>query len=159
MALVDTLEILPSNLYASTWQSLYVKFNLLIEAALKVADPDSGLWWQVMDQPTREGNYLESSVSAMLTYALLKGNRLQYISDSGNGTDGVVAAAKKAYQSLTDRFVDQFANGTLGWNGTVAVCSLNSTANYTVRCPQPLAHWSSLTDNDEVLCPSTHSIQ
>nr|WP_321463195.1 glycoside hydrolase family 88 protein [uncultured Cohaesibacter sp.] len=35
-----------------------------------------GAWLQVIDQPDLEGNYLESSASAMFSYAFLKGARL-----------------------------------------------------------------------------------
>ena len=34
------------------------------------------MYWQVIDQPGREGNYLETSGSSMMAYAMLKGSRL-----------------------------------------------------------------------------------
>ncbi|SFN52683.1 unsaturated rhamnogalacturonyl hydrolase [Cohaesibacter marisflavi] len=37
---------------------------------------EQGAWLQVIDQPDLEGNYLESSATAMFSYALLKGARL-----------------------------------------------------------------------------------
>ena len=40
--------------------------------------------------------------------------------------------AAKAYEYIVDNFVVNNHNGTLGYNGTVAVCSLNSTASYEV---------------------------
>jgi rhamnogalacturonyl hydrolase YesR len=61
----------------------------------------------------------------MFVYALLKGARLGWL-------DGVQDVAEKAYGYLVDTFVDDFRNGTLGWNGTVSVCRLNSTASYSV---------------------------
>ena len=36
----------------------------------------------------------------------------------------------KACEYMTDNFVVKEANGTLGWNKTVTVCSLNSTATH-----------------------------
>jgi rhamnogalacturonyl hydrolase YesR len=82
-----------------------------------------------LDQPGREGNYIESSGSAMFAYSLLKGARLGYLKNSSLvATD--VGVRAQAY--LTETFVVREANGTLGYNGTVAVCSLNSTATYEV---------------------------
>ena len=46
--------------------------------------------------------------------------------------------AIKGYEWLMDNAVVRNANGTLGWNHTVNVCSLNSTASYDVR--PPLSH-------------------
>lgn len=132
MALVDTLEILPH--YPKTNQyreSLLQKFRSLVFAVIQAVDPDTGAWWQVLDQPGREGNYIESSGSAMFTYALLKGARLQYYKP-GNMSAAATEVAKRAYKYLSDTFVVHEADGTLGYNGTVAVCSLNSTASYEV---------------------------
>ena len=41
-------------------------------------------------------------------------------------------AGRKAYDYMTNNFVVKNANGTLGWDKTVTVCSLNSTATYEV---------------------------
>ena len=38
-------------------------------------DPVTGLWYQVLDQPSRSGNYLEASASSMFVYAFAKGAR------------------------------------------------------------------------------------
>ena len=39
---------------------------------------------------------------------------------------------RKAYDYMINNFVVKNANGTLGWDKTVTVCSLNSTATYEV---------------------------
>jgi unsaturated rhamnogalacturonyl hydrolase len=44
----------------------------LAEAVAAVQDPVSGVWWQVLDQPNRERNYLEASGSSMFAYAFAK---------------------------------------------------------------------------------------
>lgn len=132
MGLVDTLEILSgvsaARMYAD---QMLEKFQALAAAAIQAVDPDSGAWWQVVDQPGREGNYIESSVSAMFTYALFKGARLGYL--PSNQTTAAQRIAERAYEYLTEAFVVYETAGTLGWNGTVSVCSLNSTATYEVR--------------------------
>lgn len=125
MSLVDTLELLLPYCHLPQWTKLKSKFEQLSAALVKAIDPVSGAWWQVLDQPGRSGNYIESSGSSMFVYALLKGKRLGWL-------DGVEDLAVRAYEYIVETFVDDFGNGTLGWNGTVSVCSLNSTASYQV---------------------------
>lgn len=132
MALVDTLEILPraSPTGEKVASVLIGKFRSLAAAVIGAVDPVTGGWWQVMDMPGRDGNYIESSGSAMFTYALFKGHRLGYLGDNDTAVAPVVA--RRAYEYLTDAFVVHDTNGTLSYNGTVSVCSLNSAASYEV---------------------------
>ncbi|KAH6651879.1 Six-hairpin glycosidase-like protein [Truncatella angustata] len=147
MALVDTLEVLgkakdarPLIKYTGRLREM---FQSLAAALIRAADPVSGAWWQVLDRPGDEGNYIESSGSAMFAYALLKGRRLGYL-------DGVAAASDasqigiKASAYLTNTFVVDNGNGALGYNGTVSVCSLNSTASYDYYVGQPILYNSVL---------------
>lgn len=137
MALVDTLELLVSykkavgcaalSPYTSRVREL---FTALAPALAAAVDPATGAWWQVMDRPGDAGNYVESSGSAMFAYALLKGARLGYLAGV---VDDAAAIGVRAQAYLTDTFVVDNGNGTLGYNGTVAVCSLNSNATYEVR--------------------------
>lgn len=133
MALVDTLEVLPDHHQTRKYRKpLLQKFRYLVSAVIQALDPGTGAWWQVLDQPGREGNYIESSGSAMFVYALLKGARLGYLKP-GNSSAVSTQVAKRAYTYLGNTFVVHEADGMLGYNGTVAVCSLNSTASYEVR--------------------------
>ncbi|POS72358.1 glycosyl Hydrolase Family 88 [Diaporthe helianthi] len=144
MALVDTLEVLQDHRRTKQYREpLLHKFRSLATAVTQAVDPDTGAWWQVLDQAGREGNYIESSGSAMFTYALLKGARLGYLGP-GNMSTASTQVAKRAHDYLTDNFVVREANGTLGYNGTVAVCSLNSTASYEYYISQPIKYNSVL---------------
>lgn len=133
MALVDTLEALPPTTTAqaeeaNAWLARFADLAAAIADAVSV---DDGAWWQVLDQPGRAGNYLESSGSAMFVYALFKGVRLGYLGErecAANWTD----VAVRAYGYVVDHFVVEEGDGTVGYNGTVAVCSLNSTASFEV---------------------------
>jgi len=51
-------------------------------ALLKVADPLTKLFYQVINQPNREGNYLETSGSCAIAYSFMKGARLGYLPKS-----------------------------------------------------------------------------
>ncbi|KAI1259797.1 glycoside hydrolase family 105 protein [Xylariaceae sp. FL1019] len=141
MALVDTLEIL-AEAPCKYRDQLLKKFNALMPAIMSAVDRRSGGWWQVMDKPGREGNYIESSGSAMFAYALLKGVRLGYLPQ--NITRHASSVAVRAQSYLTEHFVVKEANGTLSYNGTVAVCSLNSTADYDYYIGQPILYNSVL---------------
>jgi len=77
--------------------------------------------------PNKMGNYIESSASAMFTYGLLKGMDMGLIEKAT-----YLAPAKKAYGLLVDRFVSNNQNGTINWEGTVAVGSLNSNGTFEV---------------------------
>ena len=48
----------------------------LTDSVSRYTDPETGMYMQVIDQGNREGNYPETSGSAMMAYAMLKGARL-----------------------------------------------------------------------------------
>jgi unsaturated rhamnogalacturonyl hydrolase len=76
MALVDTLDYFPHN--HPKRKELIRLLNQLSEALLKVQH-SSHLWYQVTDQGSRYGNYLETSGSAMFAYAFAKGYNKKYL--------------------------------------------------------------------------------
>lgn len=65
MCLVDVAELLGPQRFAP----LSAQTNALFERILELRRP-GGLWLQVIDQPDLAGNFVESSGSAMLAYAL-----------------------------------------------------------------------------------------
>ncbi|MEK3787230.1 glycoside hydrolase family 88/105 protein [Paenibacillus sp. FSL K6-1230] len=79
MAVVDALEHFPID-HPQRGQIMGI-FERMSYAIAHAQDQESGLWYQVMDQNGREGNYLEASASCMLTYALAKGLRLHYLAE------------------------------------------------------------------------------
>lgn len=76
MAIVDVLDFLPKN--HSGREKLITYLNQYAAAIAKVQD-SSGLWYQVLDQGNRKGNYLEATGSAMFVYTLAKGVRKGYL--------------------------------------------------------------------------------
>ncbi|OJJ33583.1 hypothetical protein ASPWEDRAFT_114625 [Aspergillus wentii DTO 134E9] len=138
MALVDTLESMTPGFPHELKEYLHRRLVELTASVVAAADPETGCWWQAMNYPGREGNYIESSGSAMFTYALYKSARLGYLPDrlSGKSSD----TANQCRNHLVDSFVVDNKNGTLGYNGTVSVCSLNSSATYEYYITQPLLY-------------------
>ncbi len=74
MALVDTLEILDGT--SADTKGIRESLRDLAIAFICIADPATGLFWQVTDARGREGNYLETSGSCAIAYILMKGARL-----------------------------------------------------------------------------------
>ena len=115
MAMVDVLDFLPENHPGRERIIRYL--NQFAEALIKVQD-ESGLWYQVLDQGDREGNYLEASGTAMFTYALAKGARKGYLPQS------YMDVAKKAYSGIIDNLISVEDNGVLNLNKVCGVAGL-----------------------------------
>src|SRR5664280_2164059 len=77
LAIEDILEYLPEN--HPDRAELISILQKTCEALLKVRDPKTGLWFQVLNYGGREGNYLEGSGSAMFTYAFARGAHKSYL--------------------------------------------------------------------------------
>ena len=92
--------------------------NRLAAAIEKYQDQKTGLWYQVLDKGGAPGNYLEASASCMFVYALAKGVRQGYLPAS------YLKTAQKAYQGITNQFIETEANGQVNLKGTVSVAGL-----------------------------------
>lgn len=93
VAAVEVLDYLPKS--HSDRATIIATLGDVAEAVARVQDPVTGLWWQVLDQPNRAGNYLEASASSMFVYALAKAARLGYVdarfrATATRGFDGLV---------------------------------------------------------------------
>lgn len=127
VSLLETLQVFPTS--HAGYDKLVGYFTTLAEGLLNAQDTSGG-WWLIMDEEYAgaEGNYIESSATAMFTYGLLKGIKLGFIDEST-----YLAPAKKAYEMMVDKFVIESDDGTLDWDGTVQVGSLSSDASYEVN--------------------------
>jgi unsaturated rhamnogalacturonyl hydrolase len=106
MALVDVLDFIPKS--RSCRDSLIAIINRMAEAIVKVQDPGSGVWYQVLDQGGREGNFLEGSASAMLSYFLLKAINKGYID-----REVYEEPARNAYEGMIRTLVTKKEDGTI----------------------------------------------
>ncbi len=77
MALVDVLELLEGEDVDS--DELKILLKETIDGMLPYQQPN-GMWYQVVEHPGEKGNYLETSGTTMMAYALLKAVRLEYLS-------------------------------------------------------------------------------
>ena len=133
MALVDVLDWIPEG--HPQRGALVAALGRTAAAVVKAQDTKTGLWWQVMSQPGREGNYFESSGSAMFVYALAKGVRKGYLPQVDE------AAARRGWDGIVTRFVTVGADGMESLGGTVKVGGLggkpyrSGTFDYYVHEP------------------------
>jgi len=91
---VDALDYIPRT--HRDREALIRTLQEAADAITRAQDPVTGLWWQVLDEPNRGGNYFEASASSMFVYALAKAARLGYIDSkyravASRGFDGLVA--------------------------------------------------------------------
>ncbi len=78
MALIDLYELSSEEVFEQHKQYA-VWFKEALKGVLKYQDAESGLFWQLIALPEVEGNYLETSGSAMIAYSILKGCRLKVL--------------------------------------------------------------------------------
>jgi unsaturated rhamnogalacturonyl hydrolase len=115
MGLVDVLESFPAN--HPKRKELIGIMNRFAKAVSKVQDNKTGLWWDILDMPGKDKNYLEASASSMFVYALAKSIRLGYLPQS------YLAVAKKGYDGILKTFIKE-ENGLTNLHGTVSVSGL-----------------------------------
>lgn len=97
MALVDALDYFPA---AHPQRKELIRILQQLSTALQnYQDKETGLWYQVVDQGVRKGNYLEGSASSMFVYALAKGVRKGYLEKS------FLAVAQKGYNGIINKLI------------------------------------------------------
>ena len=119
VALADLLEIVTEPEANARLRKIFCE---LMEGASQYADPDTGLYWQVVDQGGREGNYLETSGSSMLAYAMLKGARLGVLDKE------YAAKGEKTFRGIVEKYLS-FTDGNLNLGGICLVAGLGPENN------------------------------
>jgi unsaturated rhamnogalacturonyl hydrolase len=116
MAIVDVLDYLPADHAARA--ALIAILARLISAVMKVQDQATGLWYQVLDQGSRAGNYLEASASCMFVYAIAKAVRKAYLPIEYQ------VIAQRSYQGIVTKFLRIDDRGLVNLEGTCSVAGL-----------------------------------
>lgn len=119
VALADLVGILPEG---EERRELASTFAQLMADVRRFADPQTGMYYQVVDQGGREGNYLESSGSSMIAYAMLKGARLGVL-DASFAEQG-----KKTFDGIVNRCLT-FEDGQLQLDSICLVAGLGPEDN------------------------------
>jgi unsaturated rhamnogalacturonyl hydrolase len=112
MAIVDVMDHFPKE-HAARQEFLGILEGTLTAVA-RVQDEATGLWWQVLDQGDRPGNYLEASGTCMVVYAIAKGVRNGYLDQSW------LPIATRGFEGLLNHLVTIDDKGQIDLHG---ICS------------------------------------
>jgi unsaturated rhamnogalacturonyl hydrolase len=118
MGIVETLDAMPAN--HPRRAEIVGILRPLADAIVKVQDAGSGVWYQVLDQGKRQGNYLESSASGMFVFALAKGARIGVLDATH------AAAARRGYDGMLRQFIKQEDAGRISLSDTCQVAGLGA---------------------------------
>lgn len=118
MALLDTCEKADADdpQYKEGYEMLKNAFVELIDAMLKYQD-ESGMWYQVVNYGGMDKNYLETSGSSIMAYAILKGVRLGFLPEDYR------KYAEKAIDGIIAKYLRSDENG-MGLGGICLVAGL-----------------------------------
>ena len=118
MALVDCCELASEEIY-----EVKARFGELLREAvhgiLTYQDQESRLFYQLPALPEQEGNYLETSGSLMVAYAVLKGCRLGALLE-----EKYAARGREIYDAVLEQKIYQADDGAYHLSGTCAVAGL-----------------------------------
>ncbi len=116
VALVDTAQSMDESMY---YEMRYLQSMLkdLADALIPFQD-ESGMFYQVVDKKDDPRNYLETSGTALIAYALLKGVRLGYLPER------FAEVGMKAFDGITEKYLTRNEDGTPGLGGICLVAGL-----------------------------------
>lgn len=84
-------------------------------------DPETHMFYQVVNMPDAKGNYLETSGSALIAYAILKGTRLGFLPLRYRTT------GEQIFYGITDRYLSVNDEGKPVLGGICLVAGLGGT--------------------------------
>lgn len=120
VALADAAEELED---ADAKETLSAIFAELIDGIAQYADPETGMFYQVVDRGGEKGNYLETSGSSMIAYAMLKGARIGLLDKK------YAAFGKKTFDGICEKYLKINENGGLDLGGICLVAGLGPENN------------------------------
>ncbi len=115
-SLVDTAEVMHESMYYE-YRYLQTMLKNLGDALIPFQD-ESGMFYQVINKKDDERNYLETSGTALIAYALLKGVRLGYIPERFE------EVAEKAFTGITEKYLSRNEDGSPRLGGICLVAGL-----------------------------------
>lgn len=119
VAMVDIIEIMGSDADGE----LVEIFKELMESISRFRDGESKMYYQVVNFPKREGNYLETSGSSMIAYAMLKGARIGVLGKEFG------RLGKETFDGICTRYLGFDDGGNLNLGGICLVAGLGPEGN------------------------------
>ena len=129
MALIELLDALPED-YGRRSEVIEL-LQKDLDAVIKWQDKKTGVWYQVMDSPERNGNYLEATASSMFAYVLLKAYNKGYLGEKYRN------AGIKAYKGIIKEFIRVNADKTISLTNCCSVAGLGPGMSPSVQKAAP----------------------
>lgn len=118
LGLVDVLDIMKDMDMPEESKHLRQMLEDLARALFRYQDEKTGLFYQLIALPEVEGNYLETSGTALISAAVLKGVRLGFLPEE------LRANAEKAFYGIVDNRLSKNEDGTPRVTGICLVSGL-----------------------------------
>jgi len=125
MTYADVLSFLPSDHPA--YENIRSRFLKMAATLVKCQDRKTGMWYQLPLRGKDKCNFLESSCTAMFSYAFAKGVRLGILPAN------YLAAAKRAYQGIVDCCVTSPGTDSMHMNRICAGTCIGERDYYYAR--------------------------
>ena len=122
VALADVLDYMDEQMY-DEYHTIKALLKETIDGILQYQDKESKMFYQVPNFPGREGNYLETSGSAMIAYAILKGTRLNALPERYR------EIGLGIFNGICDRYLSVNEDGDLNLGGICLVAGLGPEKN------------------------------
>jgi unsaturated rhamnogalacturonyl hydrolase len=120
MAVVDSLDFFsPTHPEVERINEVLRK---VADGIVRWQDPKTGLWWQVLDQGDRKGNYQEATASSMFVYALAKGINRGYLP-----REKYLPALLKGYEGILRDFIRHNGDNSISLTRCCEVAGLDYT--------------------------------
>ncbi len=141
MALIDCLDYLPAN--HPERKNIESMFQKVCASILKYQDGKTDLWYQIINKGDQKGNWIETSASAMFTYAFAKGAHKKLLDGS------FLDASDKAFNSIWKNYMYTDEKGDVHLDQAVKVGSLNiknskGDYDYYISCERRLDDYKGL---------------
>ncbi len=116
LALVETAQATDESLY---YEKRYLQTLLenLVDALQPYQDA-SGMFYQVVNRADAKGNYLETSGTALISYAILKAVRLGFLAPR------YAKIGEKAFDGIVEKYLSRNEDGLLKLSGICLVAGL-----------------------------------
>ncbi len=122
VALVDVADYMDKQMY-DEFNTIKSLLKEIIDGILQYQDKDSKMFYQVPNYPGREKNYLETSGSAMISYAILKGARLGFLPERYE------QIGKDIFDGICKKYLTVKEDGDLNLGGICLVGGLGPENN------------------------------
>lgn len=120
ISLIDNIDYIDDE---NAKAELIKIFAEAIDGISQYSDAETGMYYQVVDQGSREGNYLETSGSSMIAYAMMKGARLGVIDKK------YAEMGRKTFDGICKKYLSISDNGDLNLGGICLVAGLGPEDN------------------------------